>query len=63
MSSILKNWKTTLAGSAAVLTALGHLASMLSAGQLDPNTLGADIIGIVTGIGLIFGKDANVSGT
>lgn len=63
MSRILKNWKTTASGTAAVLTAVGALMNMATSGHWDANLLGADIIGIVTGIGLILGKDFNVSGT
>ena len=50
------NWKTTAAGIAAVLTALGHLLHALATG--DSSTLVTDVPAIIAGIGLIFAKDA-----
>jgi hypothetical protein len=52
------NWMTTLAGIGGALTAAGGILSGLSKGQLDPTALS----GLVTGIGLIFAKDFNVTG-
>ena len=58
MESILANWKTTAAGVAAVLTALGHALAQVSAGNFS-SSLDADLTAVVVGIGLIFAKDHN----
>jgi hypothetical protein len=55
-----KNWKTTLAGVAAMLTAAGHLAGAVSDGNFS--TLGTDGSMILAGLGLLFAKDHNVTG-
>ncbi len=56
------NWKTTLAGIGAVLLALGHLVTTVSTGSFGFETLSADLAAIVAGIGLLFGKDWNITG-
>lgn len=50
---MLKNWKTTLAGAAAIITGV----SLIVSGQIE-----AGVAAIVTGIGLLFAKDGNVTG-
>lgn len=57
MQNLLKNWKTTLAG--VVVIALS-IASMF--GIHIPGVDGNQSISIAAGIGLIFGKDAAVTG-
>lgn len=57
MLTVLGNWKTTIAGTGAALTAAGHLLTHLASG--DTSTLAADIPLMLAGIGLIFGKDFN----
>lgn len=56
----MKNWKTTLAGSAALLTALGSLLTHAAAG--DYSTIGTDGAVILASLIGIFAKDANVTG-
>lgn len=56
MFAIFMNWKTTLAGAGAALTAAGHLVSHIAAG--DTSTIMADVPLIIAGVGLMFGADA-----
>jgi hypothetical protein len=56
---MLANWKTTVAGIAAVMTALGHLLHALATG--DSSTLVTDVPAIIAGIGLIFAKDSSTT--
>ena len=58
MESILANWKTTAAGAAAILTALGDALTQISAGHFS-SSLDADLAAVVVGIGLILAKDHN----
>ena len=53
MNSVLTNWKTTLAGAAAILTALGDIASHLSAGSVGSGAIETDIVTILAGLGLV----------
>ena len=62
MKSFLTNWKTTSAGVGAILAALADFLTQVSTKGIDPNRLGADLMGIITGIGLIMAKDGNVTG-
>ena len=59
---MLINWKTSLAGAAAVLGALADMVTAASNGQISGH-LTADITAIITGVGLIFAKDATTVGT
>jgi len=64
MQSISKNWKTTGLGIAAILTAAGAALTALT--DNDPATLpdwGALIAAVIAGVGLIFAKDGDKSGT
>lgn len=56
MKSLLTNWKTTLAGVAAILTAAAHIAN---SGHFDPSTDGT---ALMVGLGLIMAKDHNADG-
>jgi hypothetical protein len=56
----VKNWKTTASGSAAILVAAAHFLTGLVAG--DTSGWGADFAAISAAIGLLFAKDANVTG-
>lgn len=58
--NFLVSWKTTIAGVAALMSALGHLLNALANG--DTSTLATDAPLIIAAIGVIFAKDANVSG-
>lgn len=59
MVSILANWKTTSLGVAAILAALGDVATAIGHGT-SPN-IDADVTGLITGFGLIFAGDASAS--
>lgn len=54
---MLKNWKTTLAGVMVVGTAASRMV-----GVDVPEVHGTPIEVIITGVGLIFGKDGNKTG-
>lgn len=56
MQNILTNWKTTMLGTGAILTAAGHLLSHIGVG--DTSVLATDLPALLAGFGLIFGKDA-----
>lgn len=56
------NWKTTLAGIGAVLLAIGHLVTTISTGSFGLESLTADAAAVITGVGLLFGKDWNITG-
>lgn len=51
------NWKTTLAGVAAILGALADLATYGAQGQISPH-FASDYAAFVAGVGLILAKDA-----
>lgn len=57
MSTILANWKTTLAGVGTILSALGDIAASFSKG--NTGHIQADITAIIAGIGLLVAKDFN----
>jgi len=59
MNSVLTNWKTTLAGAATILTALGDIASHLSTGSVGSGSIETDVVTILAGLGLVAAKDAN----
>lgn len=63
MAALLLNWKTTVAGIAAIVTAAGVLLNQIAAGSVTPDTVGNFIIAVVAGIGLMLAKDHNVSGS
>jgi len=56
------SWKTTASGASAIALALGDLLHQYATDSWDVSRLGSDLIGISTGIGLLFAKDANVTG-
>ena len=55
-----KNWKTTSAGLAAMLSAAGHLLTAVAGG--DFTTIMTDLPMIFGGLGLMAAKDYNVTG-
>ncbi len=57
--TIMLNWKTTIAGVAAIFAAVGGLFTM---GTLDLSHLSTVIPAILAGFGLLFAKDMNVTG-
>ena len=54
----MRNWKTTLAGVGAILTAMGGAAVAIANGTDVMTALGGAFVGVTTGLGLIFAKDA-----
>jgi len=60
--SVFGSWKTSFAGLALILGAVADVVTQLSTGALDLNRLWADVTGIITGVGLLFAKDGNVTG-
>lgn len=56
----MKNWKTTAAGAAAILTAGGHLINALVNG--DFSTIATDGPVIIAGLIGLLAKDSNVTG-
>ncbi len=64
MNTMSKNWKTTGAGIAAVVVAAGAILTAMT--DNDPATnpdWAALVAAVIAGVGLIFAKDGNVSGT
>ena len=61
--SFFVNWKTTSAGLAAILVAIGSVFTSLSHGALDQTAVVTAATAVIAGLGLVFAKDANVSGT
>lgn len=59
MNSVLTNWKTTLAGAAAILAALGDIAGHLSTGSVGSGSIETDVVTILAGLGLVAAKDVN----
>jgi len=57
----MTNWKTTLAGVSAILTALADIGHSLSVGY--PINWAADMPAIIGGVGLILAKDATTHST
>jgi hypothetical protein len=58
----MKSIKTTLAGVAAILTALGFAITQYTTGGIGAVSFQTLITGITAGVGLIAAKDFNVSG-
>lgn len=54
------NWKTTLAGISAIFAAIGSIFT--AQGTIDLSHLSTVLPAILAGIGLLFSKDANVTG-
>lgn len=54
------NWKTTVAGVAAIFAAIGSLFT--PAGTIDLSHLSTVLPAVLAGFGLIFAKDSNVTG-
>ncbi|MBI5112861.1 MAG: hypothetical protein HZA68_12910 [Rhodovulum sp.] len=60
---ILTNWKTSSAGGGIIMAAAWALVqSWLSTGALDPTLVGAFVIAVLNGLGLVAAKDADVTG-
>lgn len=58
MPSLLVNWKTTFTGIAAILGALGTVATDASNGNVDPTHLWLAFTAIASGVGLVAAQDA-----
>lgn len=64
MGALLANWKTTLAGLAAVVAAFASDAVCDWIGITDPSSREAvrlKIVAVIGGIGLMFARDSNVT--
>ena len=59
----MTNWKTNLFGIGSIVSAVGSLLVMASKGQVDGPMMTAALSAISAGIGLLFAKDHNVTGT
>lgn len=59
---MMKSWRTTTAGAAAVATAVGDILTHLASGDFGSGAIEKDVLAIIVGLGLIFAKDHNVSG-
>jgi hypothetical protein len=60
MNNISVNWKTTLAGIGVIVPAIWDIVTAVVLKQ--PPHFEADFSAIIAGIGLIFAKDASVTG-
>ena len=60
LAAMAVNWKTTASGAAAILAVVADLATSYGTGR--PPNIEADLAGFMTGIGLLFAKDGNVTG-
>ena len=56
---MMTSWKTTAAGVAAILGAVGDVLHQFATGQFDQTHLMLDWTTVTTGIGLIMAKDHN----
>jgi hypothetical protein len=59
MNHIFINWKTSAAGGALILGALADVLTQFASKTPDGNRLLADVTAFITGVGLIFAKDAS----
>lgn len=59
MRSIIANWKSTASGVATILTAIGTILTAVATGAEIPWS--AVVPAIITGVGLIFVRDSDVS--
>ena len=58
----MKNWKTTLFGSGGILFSVLEIASNFVMGTPEKINWTIVVPSIITGIGLFFAKDSNVTG-
>ena len=64
MNTMSKNWKTTGAGIAAIVVAAGAILTAMTDNDPETNPDWAALVAaVIAGVGLIFAKDGNVSGT
>lgn len=59
----MKNWRTTSSGITAILAGITGIYFAYKANNLTAEVVSAAIGSILLGIGLIFAKDNNVTGT
>lgn len=59
----MKNWKTTMAGITAIVGSVVGLYFAIKSGNINEATITGSVTGFLTGIGLLFAKDFNVSHT
>jgi len=60
---MIKNWKTTSAGIVAIAGGLTTIVFAVMEKHITPELVTASLTAILTGVGLIFAKDHNISGT
>jgi len=58
----MKNWKTTSAGVTAIVGGVAGLYYAYISGSITVEVCTAATTAILTGIGLVFAKDSNVTG-
>lgn len=58
----MKNWKTTLGGVGAIVTALGVAITQYTTGGITAIDFGALIVAFSAGVGLIASKDFDKTG-
>lgn len=59
----MKNWKTTSAGITMIVSSIVGFYFAFKSGNLNEATVTACVTSLLGGIGLIFSKDAGVTGT
>ena len=59
----MKNWKTTSAGIILIASSLVGLYFKIKSGEVSEVVVTGALTGIIGGIGLIYAKDAGVTGT
>ena len=55
------SWRTSALGGGAIAMAVADLVAQLTHGGIDPNRIGADVTGFITGLGLLFARDSAAS--
>lgn len=61
IQNLVKNYKTTSAGIAAISTSIIHLVFCIKAGTATESVWEASIMGVFVGVGLLFAGDASAS--
>lgn len=57
----VRNWRTSTAGAGALIFAVADLVTQFHNSDWDANRLGADVLAIITGLGLVSARDGIVS--
>jgi uncharacterized membrane protein len=59
----MRNWKTTMSGILAIVGGITTITYAIFNKSVTPEIITAAATSILTGIGLMFAKDSNVTGT